>query len=605
MLAGKTTEQLDKERIDSINKSYSIPWKRLWYFSKPEKWLYIPAILGAFVKGSAFPIHSVIFSAVISWYYIKTDLMKKVSVASLEYVALGVAVFIGIVIDLWVFSIISESFTLRVRKACFKHILSQDMSFFDKSENTPARLQLALSTWTSKMNAITTNVIGVYCEVFAALVAGLIIAFLASPKLAAVLLATLPIVVGTSAIATSAMLKMKDDAKMAQQAAQVASEAVQNMKTVRALNAEAETLYLYEQLSMKRTVIEQKKAWTSGLIFGFAMGAIFLPYSLGYWYGGRLVASGELDLQNLTQALVGLLLSAMGAGQALSFMADVAVAKAAAHDVFVLLDTPTKIDPFDKSHGSNADEVFPANKTHGSIEFDSVHFAYPSRPDVPILRGLTFKVDHGQKIALVGPSGGGKSTVMALLLRFYDPTEGTIRINGNDARNLDVSALRAAMGYVGQEPVLFNTTMEENVLYGKREANKDELEEVQRIAKLDFVGDENVHWDTVLGPKGGLLSGGQKQRTAIARALIRDPRILLLDEATSALDSASEHVVQKAIDSATIGRTTFVIAHRLSTIQDADQILVIAGGRMIESGTHTGLMTMRGAYYQLYMQGQK
>ena len=230
MLAAKTPEQIEKERIQSINKSYSIPWRRLWAFSQPERWLYVPAIFGAFAKGVAFPIHSVIFSAVITWYYVKTDLMHKVTIASLEYVGLGVGVFIGIVLDLWLFAVISESFTLRVRQACFKHILGQDMSFFDKTENAPARLQLALSTWTSKMNAITTNVVGVMCEVFAALVAGLIIAFLASPKLAAVLLATLPVVVGTAAIATSVMLgATKDDSGLAQQAAQVAS--VKRFKT--------------------------------------------------------------------------------------------------------------------------------------------------------------------------------------------------------------------------------------------------------------------------------------------------------------------------------------------------------------------------------------
>ena len=603
MLLGKTPEQLEKERIAAINKSYSIPWRRLWSFSRPERWLYVPAILGAFAKGVAFPIHSVIFSAVITWYYVQTDLMHKVSIASLEYVGLGVGVFIGIVLDLWLFAIISESFTLRVRQACFKHILGQDMSFFDKTENAPARLQLALSTWTSKMNAITTNVIGVMCEVFAALVAGLIIAFLASPKLAAVLLATLPIVVGTAALATSVMLgATKDDPGLAQQAAQVASEAVQNMKTVRALTAEAEALYLYEQLSMRKTKNELKRAWTNGTIFGFSMGAIFLPYALGYWYGGKLVAEGELDLQNMTQALIGLLLSAMGAGQALSFLADIATAKAAAHDVFVLLDTPSKICPYDTSHHTDTSTVFPAGS---DIVFENVRFSYPSRSEVEILRGLSFTVRQGQKVALVGPSGGGKSTVMALLQRFYDPTEGRILMSKTDIKDLDVAALRAVMGYVGQEPVLFDATMEQNVIYGNQEASHESLEEMKTLAKLDFIKEDGVHWDTVLGPKGGLLSGGQKQRTAIARALIRDPKILLLDEATSALDSASEHTVQAAIDAAAIGRTTFVIAHRLSTVQDADMILVISGGRVVESGTHDELMNMRSAYYQLYIQGQK
>ena len=314
-----------------------------------------------------------------------------------------------------------------------------------------------------------------------------------------------------------------------------------------------------------------------------------------------MVANGELDLRDMTQAIIGLLLGSMAAGQALSFLPDIAEAKTAAHDIFQLLDTPSSISPFDHSglpvNKSSVEEVV--------VQFDNVCFAYPQRPGLPILKNLSFTAKAGQKVALVGPSGGGKSTVMALLQRFYDPSSGSIQLGSVDIRELDISGLRSVMGYVGQEPVLFDASMKENVLYGNPTATDEDLDRVKMLAKLDFVNPENVQWTTVLGPKGGLLSGGQKQRTAIARALIRDPKILLLDEATSALDSASEAVVQKAIDSATAGRTTFVIAHRLSTIEDADVILVIAEGRVVESGSHTELMAAKSAYYQLYQKGQK
>jgi ABC-type multidrug transport system fused ATPase/permease subunit len=598
----KLEEQIDKERQDAIAKSYSVPYGRLLAFTKPERWLYFPAIFGAAVKGVAFPIHALIFSAVIGWFYTAPDLSAKIRQGCLEYVGLGIAVFFGIVLDIGIFAYISEWFTLRVRATCFTHMLSQDMSFFDKPENSPAKLQLALSTLASRMNAITTNVIGIVFEVAAAIIAGMVIAFIASPKLAAVLTASLPIVVGTSAVATKVMLgATQEDKNLSRQAAQVASEAVQNMRTVRSLNGEREVIASYEKLSSRKIEIDQRKSWSNGLIFGFSMCSLFLPYALGYWYGGKLVANDELDIQAMTQALIGLLLGAMGAGQALSFMADVAAAKTAAHDVFELLDTESKISPFDES---NDGEKVAVDLT-GPIEFSDVYFSYPQRPDVPILRGLTFSVQPGQKVALVGPSGNGKSTVMALLQRFYDPASGAITIGGRNIQEFSVPALRACMGYVGQEPVLFDATMRDNVLYGNRGAGDEDLERVQKLAKLDFVNEESVQWDTVLGPKGGLLSGGQKQRTAIARALIRDPKILLLDEATSALDSASEKVVQTAIDAATAGRTTFVIAHRLSTIEDADIILVILEGRVVESGTHVELMSKQGPYYQLYKKGQK
>ena len=540
----------------------------------------------------------------IGWYYTKTDLIHKVTIVCIKYVALGTGVLLGIILDTYCFAIISQAFTLRIREACFRHILSQDIAFFDDPENAPAKLQLALSTWASKMNTITTTVIGVFFEVIAALTAGFIIAFIASPKLAGIIAACLPLVIGSSALMTAVMLGGGSGGKsnnLSKQAALVASEAVQNMRTVRALNGELATLELYESFAMKKVKADSRKAWITGILFGFSMSCAFLPYSLGYYVAGKMIADGELDLENMSKALVGLLLGAMAAGQALSFLPDIATAKTAAHDMFALLDKKSKISPFDFSKNSTPESVI----GDGTIEFENVCFSYPQRREVEVLKGLSFKVKPGQKVALVGPSGSGKSSVMALLQRFYDADSGSIRVGGTDVREMDPAVLRCVMGFVGQEPVLFDATLKHNILYGNPTATDDDLEKVKVIAKLDFVNQDNVQWDTVLGPKGGLLSGGQKQRTAIARAMVRNPRILLLDEATSALDSASEKVVQNAIDQATIGRTTFVIAHRLSTIEDSDLILVIADGRLVEQGTHTELMSIRGAYYQLYLKGQK
>ena len=599
----KSSEEKERERVKAVAKGYRIPWGRLMSFTKEEKWLYIPGILGAFAKGAAFPIHAMMFSAVIAWYYEKTDLMHKVSIVSIKYVGLGVGVLLGIMLDLGSFAFISEGFTLRIRQVCFRHILGQDMAFFDHPDNAPAKLQLALSTWATKMNTITTTVIGVFFEVIAALIAGFVIAFMASPKLAGIICACLPLVIGSSVLMTRIMLgsPAEDESNGSKQAALTASEAVQNMRTVRALNGELATLELYESYSMKKVNKDTRKAWVSGLLFGFSMSCAFLPYALGYYVAGQMIANNELTLEDMSKALVGLLLGAMSAGQALSFLPDVAVAKTSAHDMFVLLDRPSAISPYDVARASEPASVL----GEGTVEFKDVCFTYPQRPEVQVLKGLSFSVKPGQKVALVGPSGSGKSSVISLLQRFYDPSSGSITIGGKDIKEMDVAVLRSVMGFVGQEPVLFDTTMKANVLYGNPSATDADLERVQRMAKLDFVREDNVHWDTVLGPKGGLLSGGQKQRTAIARALIRNPKILLLDEATSALDSASEQVVQKAIDEATLGRTTFVIAHRLATIEDADLILVVADGRVVEQGTHASLIQQKGVYYQLYLKGQK
>ena len=562
--------------------------------------MYIPGLIGSMGKGASFPIHALLFSAVVSYYYLEdtAEMMRKVSLVALLYLALSVANFACVFASIWSFAHIGETFTMRMRSECFHHILSQDMSFFDNPDHAAPKLLTSLSSWSHKMNILAGQVISVFFEFFAAMIAGLTIAFVASPKLTGILIGTLPLlIVGMVVVSRVVFMGGDRDNANSKQAALVASEAVQNMRTIRALTSELATLRLYESYSSQRVVEETKKGWKSAFVFGLSSCVMFVPYAVGFYVGGLMIVNGEIDMQQLTQVLLGLILTSVGAGSALAYLPDLDAAKAAAHDIFQLLDTRSKVNPFQLTDAGS--EI----SGDGSIAFENVFFSYPQRPDTMILKGLSFRVSKGTKVALVGPSGGGKSTVMALLLRFYEPNSGKIKIGDTDTSQVNVAQLRALMGYVGQEPVLFDATMKENVKYGNWSVSDESMETVAVQAKLDFVNPDNVQWTTVLGPKGGLLSGGQKQRTAIARALVRDPEILLLDEATSALDSASEAVVQKAIDSATVGRTTFVIAHRLSTIEDADVILVIADGKLVERGTHSELISGRGVYYQLYRKG--
>jgi len=602
---GKSEEQKEEDRIDRIAKEYKVPWKRLLRFTdKSQTWLYVIGSVGACGKGSAFPLHALLMSSIIGWYYLvdKSEMLKNVSIAALEYLALAIGVFISVFGDLWAFAHLGESFTTELRSQCFRHFLSQDLSFFDKPDNAPSKLLISLSSWAGKMHVLAGQVVGVFIEFIAALIAGLTISFIASAKLTGILIGTLPLLMLSMVVMSKVVWgtgSRKDDVS-SKQAALVASEAVQNMRTVKALTAEARVLESYTVFSSQRVSEENRKATKSSLVFGLAASVVFLPYALGFYVGGLYVDNNTLTLTDMMQVLLGLMLTSMGAGQALAFLPDIKAAKAASHDIFSFLDVASKIDPLmDSGDSTKTVDIY----GDGSIEFHNVCFAYPSRPEMPILRNLSFTVKAGLKVALVGPSGSGKSSIIALLLRFYDPDNGAVKLGGTDVRDFKVAKLRGLMGYVGQEPVLFDTTMENNVRYGNSNASNEDLERVKIQAKLDFVNDENVEWKTGLGPKGGLLSGGQKQRTAIARALIRDPKILLLDEATSALDSASEKVVQNAIDSATVGRTTFFIAHRLSTIQDADVILVIVKGELVERGTHAELMEKEGVYAKLYAKG--
>ncbi|KAI0242199.1 ATP-dependent translocase ABCB1, partial [Lamellibrachia satsuma] len=238
----------------------------------------------------------------------------------------------------------------------------------------------------------------------------------------------------------------------------------------------------------------------------------------------------------------------------------------------------------------------------GSVQFKLVRFRYPTRPTVPVLRGLTLKVTPGKTLALVGSSGCGKSTTVSLIERFYEAIGGQVLFDGIDIKQLNLTWTRNQIGIVSQEPILFDCTIAENIAYGdnSREVTMDEIMDAAKKSNIhNFIAQLPLGYNTRVGDKGTQLSGGQKQRVAIARALLRSPKVLLLDEATSALDTHSERVVQEALDKARVGRTCIVIAHRLSTIQDADAIAVFHNGRVVELGTHQQLLARRGIYYDL------
>jgi ATP-binding cassette subfamily B (MDR/TAP) protein 1 len=286
---------------------------------------------------------------------------------------------------------------------------------------------------------------------------------------------------------------------------------------------------------------------------------------------------------------------AQSAGTIFSFAPDIAKARHAAASLKALFDRTPDIDSW--SHDGEM-----VQSIEGHVEFRNVHFRYPTRPDQLVLRGLNLHVKPGQYVAFVGPSGCGKSTAIALLERFYDPVLGGVYIDGKDISSFNISKYRSHLALVGQEPTLYQGTIRENIMLGtdRDDVSDDEMVLCCKNANIyDFIISLPNGFDTLVGSKGSMLSGGQKQRLAIARALLRNPRILLLDEATSALDSESEKLVQAALDTAAQGRTTIAVAHRLSTVQKADMIYVFNQGRIIECGTHSELMQKRSAYFEL------
>lgn len=309
------------------------------------------------------------------------------------------------------------------------------------------------------------------------------------------------------------------------------------------------------------------------------------------WYGGWSVIDGELTAGELIAFLIYAINLANPVRRLSALYGDIQRSMAAGERVFALLDeTP------DIREKANAIEL---PVLRGDVVFDAVHFRY--EPSKEVLSGISFHAEPGQKIALVGPSGSGKSTIANLIPRFYDVTAGAIKIDGHDIRDVTLASLREQIGIVPQDTALFNTTIEENIRYGRLDATDEEVAAAVRAANAEeFVRQLPQGLQTPIGDRGLVLSGGQRQRIAIARALLKDPRILILDEATSALDTESEQLVQAALERLMIGRTAFIIAHRLTTIQDVDHILVIDRGRIVESGTHQSLLALHGMYYNLY-----
>eukprot|EP01118_Nematostelium_gracile_P005827 TRINITY_DN1858_c0_g2_i1.p1 TRINITY_DN1858_c0_g2~~TRINITY_DN1858_c0_g2_i1.p1 ORF type:complete len:406 (+),score=109.47 TRINITY_DN1858_c0_g2_i1:543-1760(+) len=342
-----------------------------------------------------------------------------------------------------------------------------------------------------------------------------------------------------------------------------------------------------------------KMAVIQGVLNGLSQGFTFFSMGLAWWYGGYIAKNEGVSFLNVMTVITTIMMASQSIGNSLSGTAQMSKAKVAAGSIFDLVDSGTLVD-------AASDLGDKPKNVVGDISVENVVFSYPSRPGVIVSKSLSLKIPAGKVTALVGPSGCGKSSLIGMLQRFYLPNSGEIKLDGQNINTFNVKWWREQMGLVSQEPILFAGTIGTNIAYGKENATQEDIEEAAKAANAhNFITGFPAGYNTEVGERGVQLSGGQKQRIAIARAIIRNPKILLLDEATSALDTESEKIVQEALDSVQVGRTTIVIAHRLSTIKDADNIAVIDNGKVVEQGTHNQLMDLRGLYYALATRQQQ
>ena len=427
------------------------------------------------------------------------------------------------------------------------------------------------------------------------LVGGVALLALTSGRLTLVMLASVPVLVGAAVGFGRAVRRVSREAQdRLAETNVVVEETLQGIATVKAFANEGYEEGRYRAGISAVVAAVLRGARYRGAFSAFVIFALFGAVVLVLWYGARLVRAGDMSLGDLTQFLLYTMYVGGAIGQFAELYAQLQRTLGATQRVRELLREP----PEDTGPAGPAGAVV-AGPAALDLAFDHVTFAYPSRKEVTVLRGLSLEARAGQRVALVGPSGGGKSTIVSLLLRFYDADAGRVLVGGRDVRDYPLHQLRGRMAVVPQDVLLFGGTIAENIAYGRPGAAPEEIEAAARKANAhDFIVSFPEGYRTLVGERGVKLSGGQRQRVAIARAVLRDPAVLILDEATSSLDSESERLVQEALDVLMEGRTSVIVAHRLATVRRADRIYVIQHGQAVEAGTHAELMAREGGLYR-------
>ncbi|KAI9318133.1 putative ABC transporter protein [Dichotomocladium elegans] len=578
---------------------------------RPE-WKYLATgVGGAAIAGAIFPCFALIFSKIIAVLILSPSTsapgpLEGTNLYAFIFVMFGIASFLGFGIQIISFEIAGELYTERLRSMIFRAYMRQEVGFFDDEENSMGALTSKLAIDAKNVNELVTKVWGDIAQLCSTTIAGLVIAFVQSWILTLIVLCMAPFIAAATFYEARIRRGFEDEtAKAHEQSGEVAGEAIKEIRTVASLNKQDHFELRFDRALERPHILAKRKAYLSSIGYALHQAINMYTNAVAFYAGARLIDDKKLNFEQMLIAMMAVMITAQGVGRTSTFTATYAKAKNSAIAAFEVLHRKSSIDP-------DLEGIEPESSTiRGDLSFKDIVFRYPARPNIPIFDGeFNLEGKAGQTIALVGPSGCGKSTTIGMLQRWYDPIDGTVRLDDYDTKNFTLGNLRSHMALVGQEPVLFDMSIGDNIRFGALEDNQasvtmEQVTEACKAANIhQFVSELPNGYDTRVGDKGSQLSGGQKQRIAIARALIRNPRVLLLDEATSALDSESEKLVQAAIDNiiSVGGRTTITIAHRLSTIQDADCICVVMNGKIVECGTHWELLELDGQYASLVRQ---